>query len=254
MNNRSFLNQFFKTAVCRGALGAILICVCLGGLAAQAVETAPETAVQSQLIKPGEVPAGLDTTAWAKIQDQFRAGERSFQEADNGSFSARNNALALKMQARLAGFEVSFNDQPGLNFQAVAIEDAVGALPLPAVAPVRAGNKVEYRKGPVTEWYLNRADGVEQGFTIFSASDGSPQAPKTTALLLRFGDELTCQVAPAGDKAVFNLKTTGRPAYCYEGLKAWDANGREMKARMEERGQRSEVRGQNDKSKIQNRK
>ncbi len=238
MNNRSFLNRFSQTAVRRGALGATLICVCLGGLAANAVETAPDSAGKSQLVKPGEVPAGMDAAAWSKIQDQLRAGALAFEETGEGSFSARNSDRALKMNARDTGFEVSFNDQPGLKLQAIALEDASGSLPLPAVAPVRVGDKVEYHKGPVTEWYLNRASGVEQGFTLAAAAGSQSatadkRAQQTTTLLLRFNDELTCQIAPAGDKAVFKLKTTGRETYRYEGLKAWDANGRAVPARLE---------------------
>ena len=36
----------------------------------------------------------------------------------------------------------------------------------PMLAPLIAGTRVEYRRGNLTEWYLNGPLGVEQGFTL----------------------------------------------------------------------------------------
>src|SRR6185295_647122 len=38
--------------------------------------------------------------------------------------------------------------------------------PLAAASPRADKQRVEYRRGPVTEWYENRPGGLEQGFTI----------------------------------------------------------------------------------------
>ena len=38
--------------------------------------------------------------------------------------------------------------------------------PLPLAKLVSKDNRIEYRRGPVTEWYVNDTRGVEQGFTI----------------------------------------------------------------------------------------
>ena len=42
------------------------------------------------------------------------------------------------------------------------------------VAPVGLDNRVEYRRGPLIEWYLNTPAGLEQGFTLLTP----PAAPR----------------------------------------------------------------------------
>jgi len=260
--------KLFSASVC-----AILICGGMGGTAAYANETAgkptPETAGKSatktagksQLIKPGEVPQGLDKTAWNKIRNQIdsesiqsvtienqksqiKNSSMAFQANEKGGFSAQNSGKELKMHARKKGFDVSFRDMPGLILNAVALKDSTGTTSLQAVEPVHNGKKLNTGKGLVIEWYLNRAEGVEQGFTITAAADGAKRAPATTTIMLGFSDELTVKTSPAGDKAFFHIKETGRQAYNYEGLKAWDARGHVVPARLEASNQRSEVRDQ----------
>ena len=36
----------------------------------------------------------------------------------------------------------------------------------PVAPPVGPGQRIEYRRGPVVEWYQNEARGLEQGFTV----------------------------------------------------------------------------------------
>jgi len=140
--------------------------------------------------------------------------------------------MELEMRADADGFNVSFRDMPELDVKAVALEDATGRVELERVHPVADGRRIEYRKGVVTEWYLNRTDGVEQGFTIHSAADRSASAPGTTTMLLSYGDKLTARIMPEGDKAVFSLKSTGT-VYHYEDLRAWDGRGRDVPAHLE---------------------
>ncbi len=39
--------------------------------------------------------------------------------------------------------------------------------PISPAKPIINGNRVEYNRGPITEWYENRPEGLEQGFIIF---------------------------------------------------------------------------------------
>jgi len=206
-----------------------LFCVCLAGVQILAAESA----VKSQVVKAGEIPSGMDAASWGKIQSQLKAEAFSFATDEAGAYTARNAEKQLEMNAGEEGFEVSYNEQSPLNLSAIGLEDGSGHTVLSAVAPMKDGRRVEYRKGLVTEWYDNRADGVEQGFTIHKATDGTDKAPATTKLIVAFNRDLNARVSDDGLNAVFCRKDTGREIYHYDGLKAWDANGRAIKCRMQ---------------------
>gem|GEM_PF-3235216 len=163
-----------------------LFCVCLAGVQILAAESA----VKSQFVRAGEVPAGMDAASWGKIQNQIKTEALSFAADDEGAYSARNGEKLLTMSAGEEGFEVSFNEQSPLNLSAVGLDDGSGYVTLPAVAPLKDGRRIEYKKGLVTEWYENQAAGVEQGFTIHKATGGTDKAPATTKLIVAFNRDL----------------------------------------------------------------
>jgi hypothetical protein len=45
---------------------------------------------------------------------------------------------------------------------------------LDEVEPAMANERVEYRRGPVTEWYANKPTGLEQGFDLAEPPEGGP--------------------------------------------------------------------------------
>ncbi len=51
-------------------------------------------------------------------------------------------------------------------------------------APIANSNRVEYRRGTLTEWYVNGPAGLEQGFTISQPSLNSQHDSLTIALSL----------------------------------------------------------------------
>ncbi|MBI4574001.1 MAG: hypothetical protein HY713_12045 [candidate division NC10 bacterium] len=53
----------------------------------------------------------------------------------------------------------------------------------PAI-PQAMANRVEYRRGSLTEWYLNGPLGLEQGFTLATPPDGPSTGPLTLTLSL----------------------------------------------------------------------
>ena len=167
-NNRNSQNRLFKTAANflarrgealsrslarrgealsrslarRSTLAVILIFGCLGSAAASTTEPATETAGKPQLVKPGEVPQGLDKTAWNKINAQIKDAEMIFQPDENGGLSAQNSGKELKMRARKKGFDVSFRDMPGLNLNAVALEDSTGTTSLQEIGRASCRERV----------------------------------------------------------------------------------------------------------------
>jgi hypothetical protein len=87
-------------------------------------------------------------------------------------------------------------------------------------------NRVEYRRGPITEWYVNDTHGLEQGFTLVERPTG--EGPLVVALQVEGG--LTPRLEGPG--AVM-LERRGTAVLRYGGLKAWDTLGRELAARLE---------------------
>ncbi len=110
-------------------------------------------------------------------------------------------------------------------------------------APQARGNRVEYQRGPLTEWYVNGPLGLEQGFTLRqrpSDADGTRglQAGlkmKPVILALALSGDLTASVDPSG----MGLTLTGdqgQPELRYGGLSASDASGKQLRTWMEIQG------------------
>jgi uncharacterized repeat protein (TIGR02543 family) len=115
----------------------------------------------------------------------------------------------------------------GMTLSVLRIGDS--EVKLSAVAPLTEVNRVEYRHGPVTEWYLNGPLGLEQGFTVNRPASGS--ANRLTLVLDLQGD---VRGTLDDDQAGVTLsQADGTAILRYGGLQAWDATGRSLAARME---------------------
>ena len=101
---------------------------------------------------------------------------------------------------------------------------------LPKAQPTATNNRIEYRRGSLTEWYVNGPAGLEQGFTL--------NAPPVR----RSGGKLQIALDSSGDlQPVLDSRTNslalrrrnGTTALQYGGLEAHDADGRSLPASME---------------------
>jgi FG-GAP repeat protein len=105
--------------------------------------------------------------------------------------------------------------------------------PVPLVTPQAASNRVEYRRGTLTEWYVNGPAGIEQGFTFAQRPHKTNLGPLTITLALS-GD-----LAPRLEKDGRSVTLTARDGTAllrYTGLTAYDAAGRELPARLQLHG------------------
>lgn len=109
--------------------------------------------------------------------------------------------------------------------------------PITATAPVTVdGNRLVYQHEGVTEWYLNDARGLEQGFTVAAPADskkGTAEVPLILALRLTGG------LAPhvSADGQVIDFYTAGgERIIAYSNLQVYDATGRHLPAWMETTG------------------
>jgi hypothetical protein len=103
-----------------------------------------------------------------------------------------------------------------------------------SVAPQASANRVEYRRGLLTEWYVNGPAGLEQGFTI-NQPPGKPNGQPLEIALAVFGD---MSVAKQNDNSLTFAGRNGNPALRYSGLTAYDASGKELQSWLELRDKR----------------
>ena len=106
-----------------------------------------------------------------------------------------------------------------------------------ASKPEAKSNRIDYRRGGLSEWYVNGPLGLEQGFTL-----DSPPARKGSealTLALRLSGDLSAVPDPRGDGMALQARGGGT-ALRYRGLVAWDSTGRTLPAWWQ--GQGSEVR------------
>jgi hypothetical protein len=101
------------------------------------------------------------------------------------------------------------------------------------VAPRANANRVEYRRGSLTEWYVNGPLGLEQGFTLTEPPPGAADGRPLTIALELSGD-LTAAVDQDGRSLTLIIE--GKPEMRYAGLASRDATGREMRSWLEMQG------------------
>lgn len=94
-------------------------------------------------------------------------------------------------------------------------------------APIANSNRVEYRRGTLTEWYVNGPAGLEQGFTISQPSLNSQHDSLTIALSLS-GNLVA--VADQDRKGLSLNDRSGKPLLRYAGLTAYDKTGHELES------------------------
>ena len=193
-------------------------------------------------------PETLVPDWWGRVQDQLRRSEYfvSWQESTclpdlARAYHAPNRAQDLRTYFTPDGFRMTRRTGPqpawewGLRLAAYGFAGATRA-PLPA-ALAADGNRIEYRRGPLTEWYVNDERGLEQGFTLAAAPApvGTPGAPLVIELAITGGLRPAGCATSAG-AAVRELvlrDAGGVPRIRYGQLAALDAAGRALPSRME---------------------
>jgi len=109
-------------------------------------------------------------------------------------------------------------------------------------------NRIEYQRGGQTaeprlvEWYENRAEGIEQGFTLNEPpTRGDAATPnESLRILLAISGDLRAQVVKDG-RAIELADEKGKGALSYSKLVVTDADGKKLPARMEASGEGKQI-------------
>jgi hypothetical protein len=157
-----------------------------------------------------------------------------------GGYKAANPAQHFWASFGASGVEVRPSGEPagwqlGLGLRAWGYGER---LKPPGGAVIgAAANRVEYhyRAGgstrALTEWYVNTARGIEQGFTLARPPAGARRGVPLT-LVVAVRGELVPRLAARGQAIEF-AGADGRAVLRYAGLRVWDAGGRTLSSRLE---------------------
>src|SRR5215813_12428112 len=158
-------------------------------------------------------------------------------ERKSGGYEAANPKQNYRIAFKPEGVEVNGSGGTGRGwrigmeltaFGYGARKKVVGAAGLKIV-----GDRVEYERQSrdglrLSEWYVNRAGGLEQGFTIPQAPE-KRRAGEKLNLWLRLSGDLKARLADEGQAILLSGKGA---KLRYDKLRAVDATGKEAPARM----------------------
>ncbi|MCP4702945.1 MAG: hypothetical protein GY862_39700 [Gammaproteobacteria bacterium] len=186
------------------------------------------------------IPEGLEAGEWRNIQQQIRAAEYHPAPAESGDYTAPNRVQGLHARFSKDGrVQVTPTaTQPGLSLRLTAYGYGDELRPVPlAGKPVVKENRVEYRRGDLTEWYVNDERGMEQGFTFNKPPAGSASmaslesgaAGKPLRLSLTLDTGLIPELSADRQGMVFKI-ARGRAVFTYDRLHVTDARNQAVPA------------------------
>ncbi len=194
--------------------------------ARRAIERTGETSTES--------PA-FDEAWSGRAAEGLRRMEYHFTALEPDVFSAPNRAQGLRSRVSVEGLEVfprsTGAEGDGASWRVFLRTTRFGRAGDPleltrATVSVRE-DRAELDHGCLVEWFENREEGIEQGWTIETRLPGS--APLWIGLAI--GGDLSLRIDEGARSARF-VDVGGEAVLHYRGLQAFDAAGRELEARL----------------------
>ena len=205
-------------------------------------QVAPRTK-QAILTRPAERAATQSTTSdtisdasWRSLREQIEEADRAFVEVPGrtGHYRAFNRARHLTFAVSSDGVEVrprktpaaaesqQTNEPDWFARLRVAKRDTAG------LAQTTDASRIEIPRDEMTEWYVHREAGLEQGFTVEKPLEGH-----SDAITVELAVETSLTPVLSGDsRSVQFLDKSRQPALVYEKLYAYDATGQELPSQM----------------------
>ncbi len=171
--------------------------------------------------KESDAPKEISASDWRGIRAAYEAGRNAIKELPAGGFAARSAGPGWRTEFDGTGFVTTPRDGSwtwGLELRAID-EERVGT----AKSGTADGNRLAFaRSAAVFEWFVNRSEGLQQGWTIVTRPEASADWLR---LELRVRGDLRPKV---GAKSVDFVDSTASVVLTYGGLLAWDADGRKL--------------------------
>ena len=182
----------------------------------------------------GGVPDGLGTSDWNSIRAEYERHRHAAFPVEGGH-RARNFGQQWVSEFDGRGFLVTPDSggwKWGLQLESYGWAGRARAVTdRPRVTAETERVTYDWDQ-TLREWYVNGGRGLEHGFTVRQQPAGRGD---TLELNLAVRGGLEPRVRDGG-RAVTFVDAEGRTAVTYSGLKAWDADGRALDARMEAAG------------------
>ncbi|UZR30870.1 FG-GAP repeat protein [Methylococcus mesophilus] len=178
--------------------------------------------------KPVEIPPALKAAVSAELR-KIEAAEGGYASlnSDHG-FALRfeQGAVAVGPLGKLENAKASPAWRWGRKLTGYGTSKAI--RPVAPAEAVAAAQRLEYRRGAVVEWYENRPEGLEQGFTL-----AAPPTPGADILVLGLAIEggLKPLLDPGG-RAVEFRDDAGATVLHYKDLQVVDAAGKSLPAHL----------------------
>jgi hypothetical protein len=186
------------------------------------------------------VPQGLNSSDWSDIQATYEAGRHAVVQQGDGTLSARNPGQQWNAKFDGQGFTVT-PDQGGwtwglelISYGARTFQATAAQAALRETSQCEGGQLSILRDENLTEWFVNDARGLEQGWTFKQRPERQETHQQLRLDFIVRGD-LHPQVSKGGNTVSF-LADNGSATLSYGGLKAWDADGKLLFVRFEEAG------------------
>ena len=191
----------------------------------------PAPAAAAATGSTGSLPAeALAAIEKAIERDRYKAEAVAANPGEEAVFKARNSAQNYTTRFTGDGIRLqsaSSELEMGLSLVGYGYE---GRMHQPVAGKLEAnGQRVENVRGPVTEWYVNRPTGLEQGFTLAER----PERGETDGPLQIELEVSGVTASLSDDGAAVLLGEPNAPSRLrYAGLKSWDAEGTELVSRL----------------------
>ena len=174
------------------------------------------------------LPVGMGSSDWSSITQEYQRHRHAAFPIDRGGYKARGWEQQWVMRFDGRGFEV-IPDEGGWRWGLQLQNYGFRAAERDVAKPARVSTNVErisYRwADDLEEWFVNRADGLEQGFTI------TKRPPGAGPLRLHLAVRGNLHGEGSGHGVRF-VDRAGAAVVNYSGLRAIDATGRELTARL----------------------
>jgi hypothetical protein len=235
-NRRIRINSFLIITV----LTVIGCCVGLTARRGAIADSAKNVATPMPALRgPAAIRHLEQTVLYNSLSAAVTAARYQIEMRKEGGHEAANPKQGYRTVFTREGVEVRGSGQTGgkwrlgMKLTAYGYGDRKKAAPS---ADVKArGDRIEYERrasdgGAIREWYVNRASGLEQGFTIAQAP-GKRRAGEKLNLWLKLSGDLKARLGESGQAILLNGRGTGA-GLRYDKLHAFDTTGREIEARM----------------------
>jgi hypothetical protein len=180
---------------------------------------------------------GVDASAkWsASLASQIEREEYRVLQTERG-LKAPNRAQNLRTHFQPGGIDVSPRvfDDAGAAWQLSwrttkwGCSDQLAGIESPDIEPRLDGDRVTYAHGGIDEWYENKKEGLEQGFTVHERPSGRGTLIVAGNLVGRLRPQLSSE-----EDAIDLLDENGARVLRYGGLHVWDADGTALRSHFE---------------------